>query len=236
MDASGSLETLENILANVYDGVMSVGVSLEDVQRIGLPMGGEPLVALDLADTLMLAQDPETDLLASPELSEAWWTLEMSRLPESPRPEQAAARRLRAAIRDLLDSHLEQRSPLETSIEDVNAASASVPTSPRLARAERRGPTQDSPWHGDSTWHGETRWHREHGGNAALAAIARETIELFSSPERLSRLRRCADPTCSMLFLAETTRRQWCASNLCGNRNRVARHYRRTHPVKGGET
>ena len=36
-----------------------------------------------------------------------------------------------------------------------------------------------------------------------------------------------------MLFLAETTRRQWCASNVCGNRVRVARHYQRTHGTVG---
>ncbi|MGH3416299.1 MAG: CGNR zinc finger domain-containing protein, partial [Actinocrinis sp.] len=154
--------------------------------------------------------------------------------PGSARPEPAAARRLRAAIRDLLDSQLERRSALEASIEDINAASASVPTSPRLVHVESGTSREDSPWHGDGPWHGETRWHREQGGNAALAAIAREIIDLFSSPERLNRLRRCADPTCSMLFLAETARRQWCASNVCGNRARVARHYRRTHPVKSG--
>jgi predicted RNA-binding Zn ribbon-like protein len=48
------------------------------------------------------------------------------------------------------------------------------------------------------------------------------------------RLRRCANPACSMLFLADTTRRQWCTPNLCGNRARVARHYRRSRTPNGG--
>lgn len=47
--------------------------------------------------------------------------------------------------------------------------------------------------------------------------------------ERLGLLRRCANPTCSMLFLAENKRRKWCTSNICGKRARVARHYERTH-------
>lgn len=186
-------------------------VSLADVQRIGLPMGGEPLAALDLVDTLMTATDPEVDLLADPQRAALWWAVELSRLPESAQPDLAATRRLRAALRDLLDAHLEGREPKGTSVEDVNAAAAAVPTSLRLVGSAA-----------------ETRWHPEHGGNVALAAIAREAIELLASPERLGRLRRCANPTCSMLFLAETSRRQWCASNVCGNRMRVARHYRRT--------
>jgi predicted RNA-binding Zn ribbon-like protein len=95
----------------------------------------------------------------------------------------------------------------------VNAAVAAAPTSARLTES------------GDV----ETRWHTEYGGNAALAAIAREAIDLLSSPDRLARLRRCANPTCSMLFLAENKRRQWCTANICGNRTRVARHYERTH-------
>ncbi len=78
------------------------------------------------------------------------------------------------------------------------------------------------------------RWHTEHGGNAGLAAIARETIDLLADPQRLQRLRRCANPACSMLFIAETKRRQWCTGNICGNRTRVARHYERTRSTKSG--
>lgn len=198
---------------------MSIGPSLEDMQRKRFPMGGEPLVAIDLADTLMTATEPVIDLLSAPEQSTAWWDLESSRLPEAPVPDPTATRRLRSAIRDLLDAHLEGREPLPTSIEDVNAVAAAVPTSIRLVGLAK-------------TPNLVTRWHTEHGGNAALSAIARETIELLSSPEQLSKLRRCANPTCSMLFLAETKRRQWCTSNICGNRARVARHYQRTRAAQ----
>jgi predicted RNA-binding Zn ribbon-like protein len=65
--------------------------------------------------------------------------------------------------------------------------------------------------------------------NVALAAIAREAIELFADATRLERLRRCANPDCTMVFLATNRRRQWCTADACGNRIRVARHYRRTH-------
>lgn len=182
-------------------------------------MGGEPLVALDLVDTLMLAADPPADLLAGEGGAEKWWGLQGRRLPGGPVPDPAATRRLRAAIRDLLDSHLEHRAPRETSVEDVNAAAASVPVSERLVAR-------------DGELRREIRWHAEFGGNVRLAAIAREVIGLMSSPEQLARLRRCANPGCSMLFLAASSRRQWCTPNICGNRARVARHYLK-HRVQG---
>lgn len=191
---------------------MDIKPSLADVQRAGFPIGGESLVALDLVDTLMTVTDPPTDLLADPESAARWWALQAPRLPAGPAPDPAATRRLRAAIRDVLDARLESREPSGTSIEDLNAAAASVPSSPRLVSGAV-----------------EVRWHTEHGGNAPLAAIAGETIGLLADPTRLPRLRRCANPACSMLFLAERKSRQWCASNVCGNRVRVARHYERTH-------
>jgi predicted RNA-binding Zn ribbon-like protein len=190
--------------------------SLEDVQRVGFPVGGEPLLALDLVDTLMTAADPPTDLLADAAQAGEWWRLQSSRLPGAPPPDPLTTRRLRAAVRDLFDAHLQRREPLGTSIEDINAAAAAAPTSLRLVNL------------GQGALQAQTRWHTEHGGNALIALAAREAIELLSTPRRLQRLRRCANPACSMLFLAENTRRQWCADNVCGNRARVARHYQRT--------
>lgn len=190
-----------------------MGISLAEVQRAGFPVGGEPLVALDLADTLITVTEPPTDLLADPARAAGWWALQSTRLPAGPAPQPVAARRLRAAVRDVLDAHLAGRAPEVTSVEDLNAAAAGVPTSPRLLAD------------GGSA----VRWHTEYGGNTALAAIAGETIRLLADAGRLAKLRRCANPACSMLFLAERRSRVWCASNVCGNRVRVARHYDRTH-------
>jgi predicted RNA-binding Zn ribbon-like protein len=188
----------------------------------GFPMGGEPLVALDLVDTLITAVEPPGDVIADPERAARWWALEAGRLPDAPRPEDGATRRLRAAIRDLFDSHLEGREPQAASVADVNAFAAAVPTSNQLA-VTATGPEA------------EVRWHTEHGGNATLAAIAREAIDLLTDPSQRERLRRCAAEQCSMLFLAENRRRVWCSSAGCGNRARAARHYRKTHGDKGDD-
>lgn len=57
--------------------------------------------------------------------------------------------------------------------------------------------------------------------DAALASIARDAIDLFSS-SLVERIKACANPECAMLFL-DTSRpgqRRWCAmnGNGCGNR------------------
>jgi predicted RNA-binding Zn ribbon-like protein len=190
-------------------------LSVEDVLAAGFAMGGERLIGLDLVDTVVLVSEPVVDLIESPAQYAKWWELQEGRLPAGPLPEATATRRLRTAIRDVLDSQLTDSTPLPTSIEDINAAAAGAPSSRRLVL---RGRELDA----------ETRWHPEYGGNPALAAIATEIIDLMADPARLSTLRRCANPNCSMLFLAEHKRRQWCVGSVCGNRTRVARHYQRT--------
>ncbi|MGY4711064.1 CGNR zinc finger domain-containing protein [Mycolicibacterium sp. CBM1] len=35
------------------------------------------------------------------------------------------------------------------------------------------------------------------------------------------------NPSCSIVFVAADSRRKFCTQNICANRTRVARHYRR---------
>jgi predicted RNA-binding Zn ribbon-like protein len=66
--------------------------------------------------------------------------------------------------------------------------------------------------------------------SAALlhADLARSALVLLSTPAR-ERLRLCRAPGCVLFFLTDRPRQQWCSPS-CGNRARVARHYRRHHP------
>jgi predicted RNA-binding Zn ribbon-like protein len=206
---------------NGYSRTMSISPTQQQLSDAGFPMGGEPMAAIDLVDTVMTGVEPPRDLLADPAQLQLWWELQAVRLPPGPRPGAAGLRRLRAAIRDLLDAHQAGRAPLSSSVEDLNAAAAGAPRSVRLVG----GP------HG---YRSDVRWHEEFGGNQGLSAIAHEAIALLSDPDRLARLRRCANPSCSMLFLAQNKSRTWCSSRTCGNRARVARHYQRTHPISEG--
>jgi predicted RNA-binding Zn ribbon-like protein len=69
------------------------------------------------------------------------------------------------------------------------------------------------------------------GGNvvaAALACIARETVELLTGPD-LARVRKCAG--CSLLFVDRSRpgSRRWCSMDRCGNREKMARYRKKAH-------
>jgi predicted RNA-binding Zn ribbon-like protein len=183
-------------------------------QAAGFVVGGEPL-AVDLADTLVTVTDPPTDLLSDDEANRRFWEMEASGLPpEWSIPTLTATRRLRDAIRSLLDSALLGAPEAEPAVDVVNKASAK---SPIFITAKLDGANLVAV----QTWTGKA------AGDIALAAAARSAIEILTDPETLRHLRRCANPSCSMLFVYGDSRRQWCTANICGNRTRVARHYHR---------
>lgn len=188
--------------------------TLEEFQATGFPVGGEPL-GVDLADTLVTTTDPATDLLVDEERNAAWWSLQAGRLPDGAAvPSLHATVHLRAALRAVLDA-AQSGAPLPTrAVEALNNAAAAAPSS--LVLASGPDPTVS------------TRWHGRRPGDRALAAAATSVIALLGGRDA-DRLRRCANPACSMLFVAGDARRQFCTQNICANRVRVARHYRRRH-------
>jgi predicted RNA-binding Zn ribbon-like protein len=191
---------------------MSISPRLPEMQRSGFPIGGESSVAVDLVDTVAAAHTAPVDLMAMN--AGAWWSLQAGRLPDSPPPQEAATRRLRSALREIFEAAIDGRTAPGKAISELNRVADSVLSSPALNVV-------------DGTPTVTTRWHIARDGNPRLAAIAHDAITLVGDPVRSRQLRRCANPTCSMIFLAENPRRVWCASNICGNRARVARHQQR---------
>jgi len=62
-------------------------------------------------------------------------------------------------------------------------------------------------------------------GVLVLARLAGQAVDLFARPSALGA---CEAPGCVRYFVRDHTRRGWCSA-ACGNRARVARHYRRHH-------
>lgn len=64
---------------------------------------------------------------------------------------------------------------------------------------------------------------------ALLAALARDAVELLTDPVARAGLRECEGDNCPIVYLdtSRGRRRRWCSSEVCGNRERVARHRRR---------
>ncbi|MFF3289828.1 CGNR zinc finger domain-containing protein [Streptomyces sp. NPDC003023] len=64
---------------------------------------------------------------------------------------------------------------------------------------------------------------------ALLAVVARDAVELLTDPVACARLRQCEGDNCRRVYLdtSRGRRRRWCSSEVCGNRERVARHRRK---------
>ncbi|NEB75190.1 hypothetical protein G3I40_08100, partial [Streptomyces sp. SID14478] len=67
------------------------------------------------------------------------------------------------------------------------------------------------------------------GCPALLAAVARDAVTLLTDPAVRGCLRQCEGDNCPIIYLdtSRGRRRRWCSSEVCGNRERVARHRRR---------
>jgi predicted RNA-binding Zn ribbon-like protein len=62
-----------------------------------------------------------------------------------------------------------------------------------------------------------------------LVPLACSAAQLIADASVLGRVRKCANPTCPILFYddSRTGRRRWCSMAVCGNRAKVAAHHRR---------
>ncbi|MDF2707973.1 ABATE domain-containing protein [Nonomuraea muscovyensis] len=178
------------------------------------PFTGEPL-ALDLVNTRPVTGD----LLATPGDLRAWLELQSDRLPEEfgelTDADLAAVHAVREHTARALEHARHGRRPPEAALRALNEAQRAAPAVSELA------------WDGSAV----TATRRRAGpvGRRLAARLAEAAAELLSDPA-VTRVRGCAADDCVMLFLPAHPRRRWCSPARCGNRVRVARHYRRHRP------
>ncbi|MGW2899202.1 CGNR zinc finger domain-containing protein [Streptomyces sp. NPDC001212] len=125
-------------------------------------------------------------------------------------------RELRGDIGKLVRGYLAQEvRAYELALARVNDVARTAPPAPRAVRGE------------------DGALVRELAGQpqcaALLAAVARDTVELLTDPVARAGLRQCEGDNCPIVYLdtSRGRRRRWCSSEVCGNRERVARHRRR---------
>ena len=125
------------------------------------------------------------------------------------------ARRLREAVRELLDAWREHRAPSADALAELNGVLAARPGT-ALEVAE------------DGTFE-----HRrdEPGASVSnlLQHLAGQTAALLTEGDR-RRLKACRHEACVLLFW-DTSRnlsRRWCNMATCGNRSKAARHYQKS--------
>src|SRR5580658_5282948 len=88
-------------IPNVYDSDMAAGTA----RRGRFAVIGEPVVGLDLINTVAAPGSPATDdLLSADRGAEAWWRIEAARVPDGDLPDIRALRQLRSALRDMIEA------------------------------------------------------------------------------------------------------------------------------------
>ncbi|GAA2845030.1 CGNR zinc finger domain-containing protein [Streptosporangium fragile] len=184
---------------------------------MAFPLTGEPL-ALDLINTRSDSPDGLSDHLATVEALDAWLRIQADRLPRPAAPpteaDLAAVLRLREAADTVVDHVLRGVEPPAPALRALSEAD-------RLAPPYRTLRWRDS---------GLTVATERAGDDRAtlLALLADAVIDLLAGP--VHSVRACEGPGCRLLFLPAHPRRRWCSPELCGNRVRVARYYRRHKP------
>jgi predicted RNA-binding Zn ribbon-like protein len=183
-------------------------------ERTRFRLLGEPL-PLELANTVVgRHSDATEDLLADPDDLVEWMLAEGLTPPDE--PDDRALQELvslRDAVRGTAEALIAGRRPSAASLHTLNEVAAGPQTAPILRY--RKGQLD------------VLEYERGSPLDVALARISREAVRLFGGPSA-AQIKQCERPGCPVLFIAGNARRRWCSSQLCGNRVRVARHYKRT--------
>ncbi|MEU0600657.1 ABATE domain-containing protein [Streptomyces sp. NPDC006393] len=199
----------------------------------GATLLGEPL-PVELMNTVSLDRGRTCDALDSDAGAAAWLRAVAHRLgteasaeddqlsEDAVRPVAGALRALRDALRQLAAEATQDPRPPATAAELARPEAIATLNALAQTWAQLVWPTDGRP----------SRVYRGPGtvADVAVQLIAHQAVELFAGPD-LDRLRPCLAPNCPLFFVKNHARREWC-SPACGNRVRVARHYRRHHTAR----
>lgn len=176
--------------------------------RDGMPFLGGRLW-IDLLNTTPVVEGQSQDLLAGGGVLR--WA-RAAGLPQEPSG-LAALPGLRDLLRPAFE-HLARGAPLpETVLAAVNRLLAGLRLELRLEQGAE----------------GPRLTQSEAADAATLVAL---DFARFASLYEAQRLKHCANPACTMVFHdhGRNNRRRWCAMELCGNRDKVARFRARQRP------
>ena len=183
---------------------------------------------LDFINTEMIQNGSRIDLLGDFSALMSWMLqariLEAADAKEAVRkwggrPEGARAfkraRALRATLREMVEQIAAGRAVPQSAVDAINGLLRHHPGYAQLTKT--RGGF-------------ERRYHVEtEKAIHLLTPIAESASDLLAHCDR-TLIKKCKNRAC-ILFFYDTTKnhaRQWCSMNICGNRMKVAAHYRRT--------
>ena len=130
--------------------------------------------------------------------------------------ELETVRKMRAALRELFQAAIEERLPPQQALTTVNRHLAENGTHQILQLNTSSGALTLEPN------------LKAIDLFALLAKLAYEGAQLLTAPA-VSNIKSCSNPNCLLVFLdtSRTRKRRWCSMDICGNRAKAAKHYRK---------
>jgi predicted RNA-binding Zn ribbon-like protein len=159
----------------------------------------------DLIDWFLRAKLPGTD--------EARDTVERMGQAEEERL-LTESKAFRVVLREMAEQIVARKPVPRSAIETINRLLSQRPGYPQLLRTNSRV---------------ERHFYSTTQGSAQLLALLAEAASDLLCVKDLSLVKKCRNQAC-ILYFYDTTKnhaRQWCSMSLCGNRTKVAAHYRR---------
>lgn len=166
-------------------------------------------LAADFVNTEVISQSGRIDLLSGPESLSKWFEqADCARGIKCSLQDLESAKALRCAIRRSFDRIIERKSIGSNDLELLNARSNELVRS--LGGANN---VYELKFRLDSC-------------SDILALIAQTCCELLAS-KKLNSVRKCASDKCILYFVdtSKNQQRQWCSMEICGNREKVRKHY-----------
>ena len=148
----------------------------------------------------------------------AAWLVQSGVLPEQARPvvtarQLADLRALREVINRLVRAAMAGRRLGRSDVAALNGSAARPGLVPTLVRP---GVMQ-------------LTWGSDDPVDVGTSHIARDAVTLLAEEESAHRIKECANPDCSLLFLddSQSLRRRWCSMDRCGNLAKIHAYRRR---------
>ena len=192
-------------------------------------LGNHP--CLDFVNTQMIVRGKPTDLLESFEdLME--WLVRVQMVHKG--VGEDATTRWEVTVRDYcFEEAMTFRGTLRTMVEHI-VARQRIPGATVTAINRLLAQCHGYPQLIYTKGHFERRFHSDVSQSSRLLTPLAESVSDLLCSGNLSLVKKCRNDAC-ILYFYDTTKnhaRNWCSMQLCGNRMKVAAHYRRERQVR----
>lgn len=182
--------------------------------------------SLDFINTEMIIGGQRTDLLETPEDLLNWSMRARLLNADEERAMRTGldlaervkflreSKTFRAVLREMVERIVTDKPVTRSTIEEINRLLSQRPGYPQLLRTNGRF---------------ERNFYSSAKSPVQLPALLAESASDLLCASNFSFIKKCRNDAC-ILYFFDTTKnhaRQWCSMNICGNRMKVAAHYRR---------